>query len=844
MIYAFVCFSGVVFSLLCSVIFFREKNIIEAVVLGTVMWFFSHIFASMVLFLLDEYTIFRAGAGAALISAALFTVELSAGLKRKREEKHLFENDLSLKEMLIPIIVSVLALPFVVSKNDFFGMGQDQGVYQTQAIYFLNGDTKRQKDLEEYHELESDEERLSFEKALKEKAIGYDIPPDDYPDTSYDRSIGPSSGILHGIPTYTALLAMCGKLFGLSHMQDFETVLYICLIFIVYFICGHLKLKKVTSACACAITAFSPEMIWVSKSALTEMLLSLILAVFLYFITDEDEPKNKLLSVIPVVIFGCYHVSFYTVLPLFVMVYAGLYVFTREKKYAVIMPSIIVFYIASFFMMKHIQPVYVFKNYDPLYTGGINIYNITKIVTVISAAAFIAVIIFSLTVKKKTPNDFSASKYIHNTANSKKFMILLRAMLILPCIFMIPGMIIDTFVEGWREACHNSLLGFAVNSGMLFFPIGLIFAVRNVKYFAENTSRMVLFLMFFYCVLMYSLLLRPRIQYYYYYGRYLTPFITIAVIFSASALSDHKRKLIIPLTAVGLLYVSGYDVNLMFNKDDSTFEWKIMEDIAGYVSKEDCLVISNDYSKRLWLALKSMTGAKVIPQDIDDSDQLDRLAERYRRVNILTKEDLNSSDFSPIYLNKNHISNDELTDSGFIVPFPLKFFSQVEDVKLYSYDKRRYVYTSFGDHAKMHGFTELINDYCWTNDENANIRCALPSDNYGITLEFGLEMPLDEKTFDNYEITLLLNDKEIGTRTVTAGSSIKELHFSVNKDTVNDGENILYIKSRLRKAKMLGFEHYKELPLVFDGYGYFYNNPFLDEKIGIPVRALRFEPVS
>ena len=89
MIYAFVCFSGVVFSLLCSVIFFKKKNIIEAVVLGTVMWFFSHIFASMVLFLLDEYTIFRAGAGAALISAALFTVELSAGLKRKREEKHL-----------------------------------------------------------------------------------------------------------------------------------------------------------------------------------------------------------------------------------------------------------------------------------------------------------------------------------------------------------------------------------------------------------------------------------------------------------------------------------------------------------------------------------------------------------------------------------------------------------------------------------------------------------------------------------------------------------------------------------------------------------------------------------
>ena len=100
-----VCFLGVIFSVLSSLIWFRKKNFIEGVVMGIVMWFFAHIFASMGLFVLDKYTIYRAGIGAAAISGAVMLTVLFLRRSKPFRWRHIFKNDFSLKDMLIPVIV-------------------------------------------------------------------------------------------------------------------------------------------------------------------------------------------------------------------------------------------------------------------------------------------------------------------------------------------------------------------------------------------------------------------------------------------------------------------------------------------------------------------------------------------------------------------------------------------------------------------------------------------------------------------------------------------------------------------------------------------------------------------
>lgn len=822
MLFTAVCFIGVVFSVLSAVIWFKKKNIIEGTVMGVVMWFFAHIFASMGLFVIDKYTIYRAGCGALAISAAVMLLVLFLRRSKPFRWRHIFKNDFSIKEMLVPIIVCILAVPFVSQKNDYFGMGQDQGVYQTQAILFMNGDTKRQKDISEYHDLETDQEREQFRKDVQDHLRGYDVPDENYPDTVYDRSISPVSGIIHGIPTYSALLAMWGTLFGMSSMQGFETLLFICLIFIVYFICRNLKLKPVACACGCAAAAFAPVIIWAAKASLTEMLLTLLPVTFLYFMTDDDDPKHKWLSVIPIAVFGCYHVSIYTMIPMFVLIYGGMYVFTRERQYAVLMPVTILGYLASYFMMRQIQPFYTMNNYSPVFVGGIGVNNITVVVCALSAGAAVAAVLFAVIVKKRTKKDFSGIKFSRDAAASKGFILLMRLLVILPCAYIIARAFMK--YSSWNEANHLALWGFAGNAGLLLMPLGMVFAVIYAKYFAERKSRLVLFIMFFYCILVYSSFLRYDIQYYYYYSRYLTPFIPVAVIFSVAALDRAGGKVLIPVTALGLMYVEKFDRYLMLNKDDSRMEWSIIEDITDFVDESDCVVISPTYASRLWLPVKSMTGAKVMVEDAEDAEQIDRLTARYGRVIMITEKNLDEADHTALYSNKLHHIEDDMVNTGKILPFARSFWVTEEDIRVFSYDKYRFMYTAAGDYAKMSGVSQLESFFCWTDSEKAQIECGLFPGDYDITMEFGCGLPLDKMGKDRVEVTLLMNGEKIGTQAITPENNGKPLRFEVDSEQIEDGENILEIQSPLWSASV--------------------SNPADSRQLGIAIQSVRFSPAT
>lgn len=99
----------------------------------------------------------------------------------------------------------------VAVKHGFFGMGQDEGVYQTVAINLMNGITDRQQDFAEYH-LVSPEQQGTFAENVYHRLIGYDIGNTSYPETVYDNNVSPVSGIYHGIPTYASILAMWGTI--------------------------------------------------------------------------------------------------------------------------------------------------------------------------------------------------------------------------------------------------------------------------------------------------------------------------------------------------------------------------------------------------------------------------------------------------------------------------------------------------------------------------------------------------------------------------------------------------------------------------------------------------------
>ena len=822
MLFVFTCVCGVLFSVLSTVIWYRNKNFIEETVLGVLMWLFSHVFSSMGLFFIDKYTVFRAAACAAILDLLVLGAIVFKRKTERFKSKKLITCDFSVKPVLIPIIVSLLAVPFVSVKNEYFGMGQDEGVYQTQAIMFIHGNTKKVKDFSEYHELDTKEQKDAYSNAVYNHLKGYDIQSENFPVSIKGTEDSPVAGVIHGIPTYSAFLAMWGTIFGIDHMQDIETIFYICLIFLVYFICRNIKLKEWTSFCACMAAAFAPVVIWVAKSSLTEIFLALLPAAFMYFITDDKNPDKKWVSIIPVAVFGCYHVSIYTVIPLFIIVYAGMFVFTREKQYAVLMPATAAGYLASFWMMRHIQPIYTLNNYSPVFTHGINVKNITAIVTAAAIAGTVVLTLFAVVLLRRTPKNFNPKTYIKKASEAKWFNVMLKMMLLLPFAYIVIKAIRK--YSSWEQARLLALVGFAGNAGILLIPAGLIAAFILTKSFAADRSRLVIFLMFFYCVLVYSAFLRYDIQYYYYYSRYLAPFISVAVIFAAAALDRFGAKLIVPLTAVGLLYDARFDYYLLSHTDDSRMEWSIIDDLCDHISANDCVVISSDYDYRLWLPIKSITGARVFPEITEDENQFTDLIVKYGRVLYIAKENPDEDSFSTVYTNKLHHSEDDTNNVGDIVPLSYRFWITDENIGLYFYDKYCLHYTADGNYDDFSGVSDLESTFCWTNSENVRLECSLFPATYDLNINLANALPLTEMGKDELEVTVYLNGKKVGTDAITRKNNGQPLHYHVPEDMIKESDNVLKIKAELWNASVI--------------------NPNDNRDLGIPINSVQFVPVK
>ena len=361
---------GVVLAALTVGVWWKKTNVLELLVLGVVYWLCTWVISGMGLFVLDQFSLRRCVIAA--VSVELL-VGIAAVLVRKLRDKtpwkQLVRISWNVRAYWIPAVVLAGGFVLVAFKHELFGMGQDEGVYQTVAVNFLNGITDRQQDFAEYHTLSKEQQELFHDKVFS-YLVGYDLETEDYPATVYDRNVSPVSGIYHGIPTYASMLAMWGKIFGMANMQGVQTLCYGCTIFLLFFLCQNLKIRKSSSALACAVFAASPIVVWVEKSALTESFLAVLLVLFLYLLTDEEHPYRQWLSIIPIAVFSCFHVSIYTMIPLFVVLYGGMFWITRRKSFAILMPVTLVGYCISFFAMRHVQPFYTMNNYRPFSWQG------------------------------------------------------------------------------------------------------------------------------------------------------------------------------------------------------------------------------------------------------------------------------------------------------------------------------------------------------------------------------------------------------------------------------------------------------------------------------------------
>ena len=340
---------GIMAAFITSAALLKKNEIIENGILAFTGYWCIYIIVSGLLFWCDGFQIVTA------VAITLGIELLVICVKWKEIAYKSWYCDI--KGNLFPLLICVVMLPFIWDKFEIYGMGQDEGVYQTQAIAFLSGDTQNQQEITTYHQV-SEEGKAVYQDVMKRKLMGFYLYDDTLLTLESEEKISEASGFYHGVPTFSAILALWGSVAGMEHMAGIQTLLYICACFLIFYIARQLGLERSYRNAAVLLLAISPMVVWVSKATLTEMVLSCIVLLFLYFLSESSERRFILLSILPILAFSFFHITIYTVIPAIVLVYFMLYLHEGKKEYLIAVSVELIGFIAGIHMMADVVTTY------------------------------------------------------------------------------------------------------------------------------------------------------------------------------------------------------------------------------------------------------------------------------------------------------------------------------------------------------------------------------------------------------------------------------------------------------------------------------------------------------
>jgi len=816
---------GILFILgiLCSSFVFvklmKNANIIEAVTVGTTVYFCLHALTSYILFLLDVYSPLRTVAstlGVALIIGIFLLLTHKLQLNSKINT--------DIKGLIIPILVLLLLLPFTRVKNEYYGMGQDQGVYQSQAMGFINGDTKRIKEFPEYNSFSTEDQEL-FNTRLQAIA-GIQLLHDGYMDSNYGKYDIPA-GYYHGIPVFSSFMATWGSIFGIANMEGIQTVFYALFILLTYFCAKNLGLKPYACILSEFAAGFSPIVIWTSKSALTEMFLGVVIVFFLYCMTSRN--ISEWLSFLPFIIFASYHVSFYTMLPLFIGVYGMQFYLTNKSSYSTMLIGTPVVWAASFWSMHVINPIYTLNNYmfmlDRNVPTSINPM-LPRIVYGSAAVILLIVWIFTSVVSK-----VHSEGTLDNLKKSQHFAWLLRLLMI--------GTIAFTFISAYmhrnreREVIkaflHQvrilTMLHFALSAAIILFVIGLIVAIIKPGKLIKNEGIITLSVMFFFSILVNSAILRPSVSSLYYYGRYLTPFIPIAIIFTFYMVSEIKKQAVIPAAALSLCISIPTNVFLMNNVDDTKINWHNLESISEFVTKDDSVIVAKDAEMITFMPMRHLTDAPVYPEVGDIMNQATTLLDN-------TKGDVYIVSLSPLiyeYDKLQLVYSETVTyvpdPEQNVLPitiYPTTFNETTRPIYVYklSNDTTPIVYSIDKYYHNFSGLSDTEITFAWTSSEEVNLNCYLHKKTYNMNLKLNMPIPFQALDIDQLDVDVYVNGKLIETNIISSDENSLGFTTTIDSTYLAEGRNTITFKSSIWDASQI--------------------NPAETRHLGFPIESISF----
>lgn len=537
----------------------------------------------------------------------------------------------------IGILLILIAAAIISSMNTsgVYGTGQDEGLYQIRAWYYMTEEYDNVLDFSEYYNIESDTEKKEYIQYIN-TMVGYYRMTDDF---SSDEKVSLAKGVTHGILTFPALLALWGKMFGLVKMNGILTLMFLLSIGNVWLTCCNMKIKQPVALVSCAVMTICPIIIWSSRVTLTEIVLLMFISLFIMVLTESKKKDIGLLSVIPIVAACYYHVTITIFIPLIIVIYLILIFATRQLSYAVALIISMIGYMTGFFMMTASSHAYTYSSFESIFgmtKDLINKDNLTAWIVTMSVIVIAYGIMFCVKpIRLELTEGFSNLQ--RSSKKRKIFGIVLCVLNVLVLAY--------TIYKGFKANSQGMWAGklgsvcYLYATAFIFLPAAFacIFFIKNI--IAKNKSYLVVFVSFMYVMLLYCDFMWVLIYRYYYYTRYFTPYTCIIILAGAIMLNKIDFRIVVPVTVVcGAILI--WQTSLLYtSRDVTTFNYDTLADIDEIVGEKDAVILLDQgYGIPALMALpvRAATSADIyFAQDYDLIQKVEYYTDFYDNVYIL-----------------------------------------------------------------------------------------------------------------------------------------------------------------------------------------------------------------
>lgn len=600
----------------------EDEDLIKRLILSQMLFWCSYTLVSGILIWTDHFSVRIAMVGTTVIAVAylgfLFwenrkiprkaarkaSVKISKKVKKKRKAEDIFV----IKRKYLPIIIlCVIGVVLLKDKFGLYGLSQDEGVYQTTAISYICSNNDTQKDLVEYELLGEEKQEKFREKMnqLRDNAMhGYYLFDETLRPRSVQTKSSEVSGYYHGVGTYPAQLALWGWIFGIEKMMGIQTWFWILAVLLAYLVIDQFQISRWAKVLVTGIYAISPIMLWTGKASLTEMFLACLFNFYLYELSKEKNP-NAVLMALPIVTFSFFHLSVYSIMPIICICFILRFWYRRNDTYLLAGMLSTLGYVAGTLYISWSHTEYFYINVRVLlnipFANQDNIILIMVLFGLLGCGVFLLLWLLS--------NKLPARRVLP----CKWVLRVLTAVLTGIGIFQVVRRI---SAEGYSG--NPSLLSYCLLTGLVLLPLCIVLILRFTADIQQHSQHAAVVLLFLYCVLLYSVVLRVETLYHYYGDRYMLPYLSLIFVMMAALLEfgwSRKRYqitlLVCAVIAIG--YILPHDIFILENQDDTRLQWDTLMEIADKMEPGDILILQDDVMTSCFFPLRDIASVYCFP---------------------------------------------------------------------------------------------------------------------------------------------------------------------------------------------------------------------------------------